>query len=90
MSKVVTKIGNVEVTPGIAAFLDNMLEPDLNKLAVNGYLDDLRDVQDFLTRTLLDMEISDPMVIKSCLSTVMAVSDQLGLLLQEQEEGGSQ
>ena len=88
MKEVATKIGDVEVTPGVAEFLNNMLMPDVNRLAVEGYIDDLRNVQDFLTRLLLELADPDPKTVESCLSTVMTIGDQLSLLMPE--KGGAQ
>ena len=41
MKNVITKIGEVEVTPGVAQFLHHMLRLDLDTCAVKGYIDDL-------------------------------------------------
>ena len=81
MSKVTTKIGDIEITPGIAKFLNNMLRYDINTYIVNGYINELRDIQDYLTRMLVELCDPDPEVLKSHLSTIMATRDQLTLLL---------
>lgn len=82
MKEVVTKIGDVEITPGICAFLCNMLTYDIDAYIVSGYIRNLLDVQNLLTKILLDLEDPDPVKVKSSLSTVISTIDQLNLLLK--------
>ncbi|NDV96450.1 hypothetical protein D0T84_16235 [Dysgonomonas sp. 521] len=90
MKNIATKIGDVEVTPGVAQFLQNMLRYDVNTYVVDGYLKDLSQVQDYLTRILLELEAPEPDTTRLCLGTVMAVRDQLCLLMEDDKEGGEQ
>lgn len=83
MSRIVTKIGDVEVTHGVAEFLQNMLTYDIDRYIVDVRIKELSKVQDFLTRMLLDLEDPDPDVVKSCLATVLVVSNELSLLVKE-------
>lgn len=81
MNKVSTKIGNVEITNGVAQFLENMMYLDINTRIVSNHLSDLQKVQDTLTRLLTGLADPEPEDMKACLSTIMSVRDQLSLLL---------
>ncbi|MDH6355463.1 hypothetical protein M2132_001806 [Dysgonomonas sp. PH5-45] len=89
MSAVITKIGNIEITPGVAEFLETMLHYDIDRYAVSVRLSDLARVQDFITRVLLDLTDPDPNEAKQCLSSIMYLRDQLSLLVADHKEGGA-
>lgn len=88
MSKPTTcvKIGEIEITPGIAEFLQNMMDHDVDRYAANGYIEDLIEVQNLLTRILLGMDDPDTQKVKSGLHSVMAIIDQLNLLVQKESD----
>jgi hypothetical protein len=85
---VVTKIGDVEVTPSVAQFLEDVFLKIGSKYVIEDYIEQMRDVQDFLTRVLLDCDAPLSSTAKGCIGSVMLVMDSLRLLARSREEGG--
>lgn len=76
MKNVVTKIGEVEITPQIASVLEKWFQADLEETEIDKHIQWMNHIQDFLCRVIVD-ESPDPEVAKSCLAKLLIIKDIL-------------
>ena len=86
MSEIVTRIGEVEVTPQMVSFFENIYRYDINHYMISNYVGYLFKVQDLLTRLLLDYDDFDQDLVVSCLSNVVFIKDLLESLEPDPEQ----